>query len=173
MGADAVTIVAEPSGLVLPPAAPVILDLVECVCDRLTAEGAGRPCWCGLLPGLEVSWDYCAECDNGTCGMGWVRLASVFPYNVFPIQSLEVGCALPLAWAVEVGALRCMPTSDGMLPDPSITAEAAAAQYADAYALYRALMCCNAPLVAAGIYTPTGPQGGCVGGFWTAWLSAD
>jgi hypothetical protein len=43
----------------------------------------------------------------------------------------------------------------------------------DAFALYRALRCCQGVEVAAEAWTPVGPEGGCVGGQWTAYLAVD
>jgi len=43
-------------------------------------------------------------------------------------------------------------------------------QMADAEAIYRALLCCDAPQIAVERYQPIGPAGGCVGGFWVAYL---
>lgn len=153
---------------------PVLLDLVTCVCNELTTTGAGPTCWCGVYPGTAVSWEFCEGCDNGTCGMGWVRPSSIFPYSTFPLAILESGCRAPLAWSVEVGALRCLPTTaDGQLPSPDVLLESAAEQLADAYALYRALRCCDNVEIAAETWNPLGPEGGCIGGYWTAYLALD
>ena len=114
--------------------------------------------------------------------MGWVRLVSVFPYQVFPQPIVDEHCINPLAMAVEVGALRCVPTPpDGEPPSAQTMGEVALLQSADIFALYRAIQCCD--LTAAGAprgtgfaiqgYTPVGPQGGCVGGFWTSFIAVD
>jgi len=150
-----------------------LADLGDCVCTELTAGGGGEPCWCGLYPGAAVSWEYCNECSGDRCGMGYVRLAGVFPYSVFPEALIDVRCTYPLAWAVEVGALRCMPQpSDGHVPDPATLSETALVQALDASALYRAIKCCGLQ-VAVEAYLPIGPIGGCVGGFWRAFLAVD
>lgn len=147
--------------------------LAECVCAELATTGAGPTCWCGLYPGQAVSWDYCGECNGGRCGMGYVRLAGVFPYSTFPQPLIDDRCVRPLAWAVEVGALRCLPTlPDGALLDPDSMAEVALAQILDASALHRAVKCCGVE-AAIETYVPVGPAGGCVGGFWRAFLAVD
>lgn len=152
---------------------PVLLDLVTCVCNELQTTGAGPTCWCGVYPGTMVSYEFCGECQNGACGMGWVRPSGIFPYATFPVPSLESGCINPLAWTVEVGAVRCLPTpSDGALPSPDELLDVTTSQMADAFALYRALRCCGIE-VAAQAWTPVGPDGGCVGGQWTAYLALD
>src|SRR5262245_57213126 len=94
-----------------------LLDLADCVCTELTAI---HPlCWCGVGPGAEGSWEYCGECPDSSCGMGWVRLATVFPYDFFPQPVIDDRCTKPLAAAIEVGALRCLPQpADGSILDP-------------------------------------------------------
>lgn len=150
-----------------------LADLADCVCTELAATGGGETCWCGLYPGALVSWDYCGECSGDRCGMGYVRLAEVFPYTVFPQQELDLRCTRPLAWTVEVGALRCLPQpSDGSPLNPVTMAEIAVVQTLDASALYRAVKCCGTE-AAVEVYQPLGPQGGCVGGFWRAYLAVE
>jgi hypothetical protein len=157
--------------VVVPELAVSLIALADCVCELLGTEGAGPTCWCGLYPGAAVSWDYCGECDDGACGMGYVRLAGGFPYDSFPTPVIDDRCAKPLAWAVEVGALRCFPQpADGELPSPAALAEVAIDQALDAAALFKAIRCCDLEL-AVEVYRPVGPEGMCVGGFWTAYAA--
>ena len=103
--------------------------------------------------------------------MGYVRLSGVFPYDTFPLPALDERCVRPLAWSVEVGALRCVPQpADGTIIDPTAMAEVAVAQMLDANALYRAVKCCGYD-VAMERYFPVGPDGACVGGFWVGYLA--
>ena len=156
-----------------PPAISIALTaLVDCVCEQLETNGAGPTCWCGLYPGAIVEWNYCAgECGNGVCGMGWVRLGTIFPYTIFPQPILDDRCTLPLAWQIEVGALRCVPQMpDGSPVDVTTMADVALAQLLDARALHAAMQCCGFDITAE-VYTPTGPEGGCVGGFWTGYIA--
>jgi hypothetical protein len=152
--------------------ADAVDELVTCVCDRLETHGGGPVCWCGLYPGDEVSWEFCGACDGDACGMAWVRLMGVFPYSTFPVPAPDLNCTLPLAWQVEVGALRCLPESDD-LPAPDQLAGTSLTMMADATALYQALRCCSASQVAPELWTPLGPQGGCVGGAWSAYLAVE
>lgn len=148
-------------------------ELSEAVCHELTTTGAGPPCWCGLYPGAAVSWEYCGDCGGGTCGMGYTRLVSVFPYSTFPVQLVDFQCTMPLAWSVEVGALRCIgQPADGGILTPNDMAFVAVDQVLDAQALYRALKCYSYITAVEG-YQPVGPSGGCVGGFWRAHLALD
>lgn len=143
-----------------------MIDLADCLCNEL-----GDTCWCGIWPGDEVSWEGC-QCDEG-CGQGWVRLVGTFPYETFPVPTPDISCRLPHAYAIEVGALRCMPVADtdGSVPSPETLAITAMIQYRDMNALYRALKCCDVPQISVEAYTPVGPDGGCVGGGWTAYVS--
>ena len=156
---------------IAPPAvALALIDLADCVCHELTATGAGPTCWCGLYPGASVSWEYCGSCSGGYCGMGYVRATGVFPYDGFPNPVIDFQCAKPLAWGIEVGALRCMPVSDdGEIASPVVMSEVTLGLILDAKALYRAVKCCGYD-VAMERYYPSGPAGGCVGGYWTAYL---
>ncbi|HEY6416443.1 MAG TPA: hypothetical protein VIX41_09405 [Acidimicrobiales bacterium] len=164
--------VVEPP-IVLDPVAPLLLDLVDCMCNELAVTGAGALCWCGLWPGLEVSWEYCGECGSAHCGMGFVHLVGINPYEEFPAPVVDLRCTLPLAAQVEIGALRCLPQRvDGAVLEPAQMADVALAQISDAWALRRSLLCCGTTY-ALGEYLPVGPAGGCVGGIWTAWLALD
>lgn len=156
--------------------AKVVGALTECVCEALAKQGAGPTCWCGLFPGNEVSWDYCGECSGGQCGMGYVRVVSVFPSQQFPQQDpLPGACATPLVVELAVGALRCVPVmdSDGSLPDEAAFLETGLGVFADMAAIRNAVDCCDlgGRDVAIGAYQPLGPRGGCVGGEWSVWVS--
>ena len=169
------TITAPAATPILPPyILPVLIDLAECVCTKLAEEGAGRTCWCGIWPGAEVSWEYCGECAGDACGMGWVRLMAVFPYDTFPVASIDLRCSRPLAYQVEIGALRCLPQpAEGTVVDPAVMTEVALSVAADTWALYRAAECCEASDKAIVGYLPLGPSGGCVGGSWSIFLAVD
>ena len=67
------------------PITPLLFALSECVCNELATTGAGPMCWCGIYPGIAVSLEYCEECGEGVCGMGWVRMVSANPSTSFPI----------------------------------------------------------------------------------------
>jgi hypothetical protein len=166
------TVVVDPRQITIPPqlVAMQMMELKNCVCEALAEFGGGELCWCGLYPGQQVSWEYCGECAGDVCGMAYVRLAGVFPYDVFPEAVIDQRCVRPLAWEIEVGALRCIPQRpDGEPLDQRSMNEVALHQINDAYAIYWAMRCCGIEL-AVGSYVPVGPEGGCVGGFWTAFL---
>lgn len=149
-----------------------LADLIACVCSNVTEHGQGETCWCGLYPGEAVSWEFCGECSTGKCGMAWVRPATANPYSTFPLLALDPNCVKPLAYEIEIGILRCLPVAenDGTLPTPEVYAEATYGLMMDQMALHRAIRCCEFKDVTLGPWRPVGPQGGCVGGFWTIWV---
>jgi hypothetical protein len=154
----------------------VVAAITECVCVALAKQGGGPTCWCGLFPGTEVSWDYCGECSSGACGMGYVRLISVYESQQFPQQDpLPSNCGAPLVAELAVGALRCIPVADrdGSLPDEAALLEAGLATFADMAAIRSAVQCCDLGdrEFALGTYLPLGARGGCVGGEWTVWVA--
>lgn len=163
----------QPIALPPPNVAIHLLNLADCLCAELAESGAGPTCWCGPYPGAQVSWEGCGECDNDHCGMGYVRVVAGFPYQVFPQPVVDDRCVMPLAWSVEVGALRCLPTAAEGVLDPVAMAEAAVVQMFDARAIYTAIRCCPDIRMAISNYVPVGPEGGCVGGYWVALAPID
>jgi len=154
------------------PVTEVMAALADCVCTEVNA--IAPTCWCGMTAGTDVAWDYCGECDGGHCGMAWVRLVGVTPYDIFPFPVIDPGCARPLAALIEVGALRCIPTlADGAPLDEATMAEVTALQMADMWALRRAVLCCGYRDLALNVYDPLGPQGGCIGGVWSVYFGSD
>ena len=151
---------------------PIALELASCLCRELTDAGGPKTCFCGIIPGDNVAFDYCAPCSGDTCGMAWVRLA-----GVVPMQNMSFGyvtpnrCAPVLMGVFEVGVLRCAPTmtEDGNPPTMAQQLDAATLQASDMAASGRAAGCCfgNEREVTLGGWAPIGPQGGCLGGAWT------
>ncbi len=159
------------------PVIPMMAQLTECVCAHVELAGSGPVCWCGIYPGASVSWDSCGvECDDpDTCGMAYVRPATSFPYESFPFPALDDTCQAPVGFEVEIGILRCFPTAeeDGSLPSPEVITSTAIDVLQDQWALHKAIRCCEFEegKVVLGQWTPVGPQGGCVGGHWSAFLN--
>lgn len=155
----------------LPVITPHLLALADCVCNELDQRGAGPLCRCGFHPGAIPAFDGCGDCGNDVCGMGWLRVVTAYPYETFPVPSLDPHCRHDIAWQIEVGSVRCMPiTQDGSALESEQLMEVWVSQMLDAEALHRAVLCCEAPIVTLGTYTPVGPSGGCVGGYWTAFV---
>lgn len=153
----------------------LLTDLAACLCVTLEDWGLPTPCFCGVLPGLNVALDYFGGCEDGSCGngMAWVRLNSVYPAIGVGIQSQTAGnCGTTLGIDIEIGVVRCISAGEddgGPVPAQEL-ADAAFLQSQDALAMRAAVACC-APLTSRdyvlGIYTPYGPEGGAVGGTWT------
>lgn len=153
---------------------PRLVDLATCVCEELNASGLPQTCFCGVIPGGLAAFDYCT--CQGACGQAWTRLVTAYPSVNFPNQSLSATCDQPLAFVIEVGIVRCAPVSnkDGVPPSVSAQLEATRLQMADMAAMVRAIKCCmghdedDEDLdYALGVYTPTPPGGGCLGGTWS------
>jgi len=161
--------------LPVPPLAPFLLELLDCVCDTIAEFGQGPVCWCGIYPGSSVSWEYCGNCSDDMCGMAYIRPGDASPYQIFPAAEIDASCAWPLVHAVEVGIVRCMPTmeEDGTLPDAQTVTDAALGMVLDQMALHRAIRCCvkdSVDAVGLGSWTPVGPAGNCHAGFWTIYV---
>jgi len=157
---------------------PVMVSLAECLCTQITSSGLPEPCFCGVLPGNDVAYDYCDGCEDGTCGQAWVRMAEAFPARVFPVPDSDRGnCATALAVELVVGIVRCAPMPDEHGDPPTMEAQFDTAQLvvADMMAMRRAIMCCTQAYrgrdYLLGPYLPIGPEGGCVGGAWTVTFS--
>jgi len=160
------------SGVIRVPIADYLSELLECLCSSVAEYGQGPVCWCGIHPGDNASWDLC-ECGDGSCGKAWVRLGSAFPYETFPAASLQSQCELPVAYTVEVGIMRCMPTMelDGSAPEADVVSDVALGIAIDQAALLRAINCCQSSHIkSVEAWQPLGPLGACVGGVWTLYV---
>jgi hypothetical protein len=150
------------------PVTAILAELAGCLCNQITTDGADPVCFCGVVAGDSVAVDYTTECDDA-CGMAWVRLVTAVPANGFGIQNTNAGnCGSALGIDIEMGMARCFPVPDGGEP-PEVSAHLAvtAQVNADMMVMRRAIACCpgSRDWVIDG-YTPFGPQGGAVGGFW-------
>ena len=157
------------------PILTYLAELLECVCTNLEEHGSGPVCWCGVYPGNAVSFESCDECSNGSCGSAYVNPGTTWSYQTFPSPAFDAACTLPLAYTIDVGIQRCFPTmeEDGTLPPAGVITETALNVMQDQWALHKAIRCCEFEQgkIVLGSWTPIGPQGGCVGGFWTAYLN--
>ena len=144
---------------------PIMVRLQQCLCETLQERGLMNEdgCFCGVLPGDNVAWDY----GNG---MAWVRLVDAYPSTTFPAPNTTPrgSCAAMLVGTLEVGLLQCAPTlrADGSLPTQAEQFEATRLQLAGMRAMHQAIACCDINLIVLGNYTPQGPQGVMVGGTW-------
>lgn len=145
--------------------------LAECLCAQIILDGLPEPCFCGLVPGEAPAIEYVTNCDDDMCGMAWVRLAAVAPISGVGVPNIVINnCNSEIGFDAEVGIMRCAPAgeSDGTPPPADELLAAADLQIADMMAMYRAIACCDAlDDFIIETYTPVGPDGGAVGGFWT------
>jgi hypothetical protein len=170
---------------------PALVDLAACLELEFVAAELPRPCEVQVLPGQIVSFDYCGEggCDLDGCGNGqaWVRLVNVQAV----VRQSETGTSTGVAFTscrgeyifqLEMGVTRCIPGVDasGNPPTTEELLEATRFQLADMDTMRRAITCCFATDrqwgenrgVQMESYTPVGPEGGCVGGYWTFYIGS-
>jgi hypothetical protein len=173
-----------PSGL--PPGGTVhVLGLLSDILQVLTSEpdespgGCPLPCFCrvAVYPSAPVPSDSCeaaGDCADGCEGQLWGAIQLI--QRVQQPASAGTGACEAYTFTAQVGAVRCaaIPHEDGTPPDIDAVQRDAARQAVDADGIRYAIACCPARprrLIDAGIvlesWTPLGPQGGCVGGFWT------
>lgn len=152
---------------------PLLTELTDCLCTEMAASGLTVTCRCLLVPGVGPALDFCdAGCDGGCPGEGWTRLVRAFPSTSFPTQEGAATCFTRLAYELEVGVARCLPSGDrqGQPPDPQAIFETARLQLADMAAMRRAIQCCFGSVqdrdYALGAFEPTFGNGGCLISTW-------
>ena len=164
-----------------PTAWPNMVKLAGCLCTTVAQRGLPELCVCSPIPGPMAIMEMCGACsDTGKdkCGgQGWVRLVNEFPSRQFPApDTQENTCNSPMAYVLEVGIARCVPTgkansiSGYVAPALEELVEATRLQLADKAAMLAALRCCldDGDLTySVGPYTPMNVSGDCGGGFWT------
>ena len=153
-------------------------DPIAPVCEALVAACATvldpTPARAFFAAGGPPAWDNCCE------GQTWVRVAAIRPHlDGSNRQSARFSPCGVAYWEVTlgVGVLRCAVTLDAQGNAPSAEAlnSEGRAMSGDVAALRDAILC-NLPeisgvlpnLVRVERWDPLGPQGGCVGGEWTA-----
>lgn len=103
--------------------------------------------------------------------MAWSCLVGLTPVQTNdPFSS----CAVEYEVTAELGVLRCAPTlhEDNTLPTMAEYVATSLLQNADMGLMHNLLSCWTAPPSFTGpaidSFIPIGPDGGCVGGIWTA-----
>jgi hypothetical protein len=114
--------------------------------------------------------------NGGNCGELVVNLASAYSSVDFPNPDPEGRCGSEKAYVINVAIFRCaaVPTGTAMAPImPTVAAMEASAQQVDAdmMAIEAGIKCClvegdDPRLYVLGDYTPYGPAGAAVGGYW-------
>jgi len=149
---------------------PLMVQMQQCLCETLTERGLmPGDCFCGVLPGDTAPWDF-------QTGAAYVRLVDSYPSTTFPNADTtpRASCSAMLVATLEVGLLQCLPINpDGSPLSQAQQFEVTRLQMAGMRAVQQAIACCDLPLVVLGSYTPQGPQGGLVGGFWQINVGAE
>lgn len=162
----------------------LLVGLASCLCSELRSAaaecGGVAPCFCSVLPGNAVAFDYCDEgrCDENN-GMAWSRLVGITNLS----DPVNPTCVTTYQITVEVGVLRSAPLFDESGEPPGAEEQLASSlqQVFDMGVLHKVLTCCSLgdePDDAfgdrvLGEYVPLGPEGGCVGGVWNATWTLD
>lgn len=148
---------------------------------EIVLEECGLPGVCRSVPvpGPLAVLDAAGGCANpsGDCGNGqaWVRLSNEYPSSQFPVADQRADCDTPLAYVLEVGISRCIPTgtanrlSGYKAPAVASIVEATRLQMADKKAIRRAIKSAVGEDTAfvLGNYEPLQLSGDVGGGFWT------
>lgn len=150
---------------------PLLVSLCSAMTVEIEDSRLQEFCWVGILPGSAVALDYCSECGT-KCGMAWVRLASIRE-EPSELNGGFASCSSEFVVNVEMGMVRCHKTSDdrGNPMPMAYQHDKAQSQMAEMAAMKRVLLCSDDAArldKLLGTYQPIGPEGGCVGGAWTA-----
>jgi hypothetical protein len=145
--------------------------LATCLCAEIVDPVNDVPdvCFCGVIPGEAASAMYGGDCKT-KCGMAWTRLITAYgAAGVGNVSNLPGNCATGIGFDVELGMLRCTPIGTATTPPkPEELLASSQLQLADMMVMRKAIACCPGSRDwALGTYTPMGPGGGLVGGFWT------
>ena len=147
----------------------VMAEILATADTKLTACGDGPLCWVGLRPGAAVPDEIC---DDG-CGQLTLHVIRVFQTDNFPNPAdvtVGGGCQYPLAATLQLRIMRCFGDLDesGEPATPAAATTALNQQNADMMAMLEAINCNAADRrTALADYTPEGPLGNYVGGYWT------
>jgi hypothetical protein len=151
---------------------PLLSNLKTALVEEIASSALDPFCFVGIMPGGAAAFDYIDDCDE-ICGMAWLRLASIR-------ESLPEGSEAPsrcysqFIVNVELGMIRCYQTfadTEGNVMPLEYQESKAESQMAEMAAMKRVLVCSDAASntdVFMGQYLPIGPEGGAVGGAWTA-----
>lgn len=150
------------------PVWPKLAEAAACLCAAITDSGFEQVCFCGVVPGSLVAYDFI---NGGDCtdrdGMAWVRLVTQYPSQSYPTPLTSPSpCAVEVVFVAEMGLIRSFPVSEEP-PDEATYKAHAERQIAEAALMRRAVLCCYRSRAILSNYTPIGPTGGAIGGTWT------
>lgn len=159
--------------------APQLLaEMLESLTRQIKAKGRqDQYCSITIQPGNSVAYDFG---DNNCMGMAWVRLVTSNPTVAFPTPNVTAdGCLTGnLALTVELGMLAPAPHVDARLgefivPEDTELFDASMRQVEEMQMMFDAIRTAQIPELQLGTYAPEGPDGGVVGGTWTAIIGGD
>jgi hypothetical protein len=149
--------------------------ILDCIQLELIDAGRTVPVDVFIAPGLPVFDD--------TCGQLWVRVVRYYSSDEWPIESTPslIKCNTDMVAEIGVGITRCQSgiasVGSGGHPTAEQQSSDAAGLICDAGALLRGMVCCYIPTpnieIVAGTWTQLEPQGGVIGGEWSAFIDAD
>ena len=162
-----------------PGVLPVATSLLHCLQTALI-DVAEPPENVSLRVGTQVELLLSETRDECCEGVGWVRVASIYPSAGFPEPDPDHSPSAPIQWAaiLEMGVARCAPTPDAdSMPDSDEWNRIGEAVLDDAAAMRRAL-CCWTDLepdrmYLAGLWQPLPVDGGCLGGYMAVTVAVD
>jgi hypothetical protein len=158
---------------------PLLAGALVCLQDAM-GEVESPPKYVSIRPGLAFSAGLSQMEDECCEGSAWIRVVNIVPTDDFPTPRAGASNCAPAALAVELelGALRCRPTSSNLDASRIVTsaqwAEMTRLVMSDAAALRRAA-CCIAGLVGnstIGTWTPQAVEANCMGGTMTMTIQA-
>lgn len=149
--------------------------ILDCVQLELIAAGRNVPEDVFVAPGLPA-FDH-------ECGALWIRVVRYYSSDEWPIESTPslIKCNTDMVAEIGLGITRCQSgiaaIETGGHPSPEQQSSDAAGLVCDAGALLRGMVCCYEPSpnidIVAGAWTQLEPQGGVIGGEWSAFIDAD
>jgi hypothetical protein len=154
----------------------VLANLAACLCAQIRDDGLPEPCFCGVMPGDRIPFDYVGNCDDQD-GMAWARLITAYPASGVGRVNTEVrNCSAGIGVDIELGILRTSPVmqEDGEPPEEAAQLASSQLQVADMYAMFKAVQCCFAGEdvdYILGAYRGFGPEGYAVGGTITVMVT--
>jgi hypothetical protein len=143
----------------------ILAGLLEALTAQIRAAGKEDDyCSITVQPGNAVSFDFGPE--SGCGGIAWTRLVSSSP------MVGSNGCILWMVHTIEVGMVGPVPGLDYslgeyILPSDVELFDAASRQSDEMQMMIRALNSADVPGITIGDYSPSGPEGGVLGGMFT------
>lgn len=152
------------------------ITILAALLESLTAQirDAGKEedyCSITVQPGNAVTFDFGPE--SGCGGIAWTRLVAASP------ATGSNGCIMWMTYTIEVGMVGPVPGLDYSeiggyeLPSDAELFDAAQRQSDEMMMLINALNSADVEGISIGDYSPSGPEGGVLGGYFTVTVDSD